>query len=134
VAILDDNLINSIEEDIRLGNIESAKKTLSSLSRTKIPRKFILRMANFSRRIGNHRWSVHLLNPVVRPKELHKVAPSVEEWTEYAICLTRLGASQEAIEILLNLKALDRPEVKLNLAFAHMVDWDYDPAIKLPEQ
>ncbi len=131
---MDHNEIEKIEAELRAGNFDKVKEVLAKYKFKKINRNFVVKLANFSRRIGYHRNALRLLNPIVRPRKPIHPAASQEELIEYAVNLTRVGLIQEAQGILNSIKNQNLADVTLYKAFCATMLWDNDKAVPLLEK
>ncbi len=130
---LDKKTFDELEAKIRTGELAEVKQFLDDIKFTKIPRAFILRLANLARRVGYQRYAARLLHPIVRPqKPIHPPA-TAEEKIEYAVNIMRLGVAKEALTILAAIDAENYPDVKLYKAFCNFNTWDYALAVPLLE-
>jgi len=80
-------------------------------------------------------FAIQLLHPLVRPAGRHTTRPATEqEKAEYAGSLIRLGAWDEAYELLKTLDAGKLPEVWLMEAWVYFHQWKYAESIPLLEK
>jgi hypothetical protein len=93
----------------------------------------VLGYANIARRIHNFRLALAILNPVVRSANPSLVATD-EEKIEYAESLRKLGAVNEAEQMLRGVNAERNPDALLILAFCHFSKWQYHETLPLLER
>lgn len=121
----------AIDRHIREGRTKHARSKLQEIFQKKIPRPEIATIASLARRAGLASKAIQLLNPIARPHPKSPIVPTAREKAEYAECLTRAGAAEEALEILDSLSHSNYPLALLYLASAHVTRWDYEKAIPL---
>lgn len=121
----------ALDAQIRAGKLDTAREGLERLCAGKLPRESLRPAAALAWRAGAPQLGVKLLNPIVRSDRRHPVEATAQEKAEYAHCLTRIGAVDEAIGILDTLDAKAAPKVSFFLASAHMKRWDYEAALPL---
>ncbi len=114
-----------------MGESRFVRTELNHLSEKPIPRREIAQLAGLARRAGLTHIGIRLLNPIVRPTPKRPMVATGVEKAEYAECLTRIGASDEALQILRSLTENDAPQTHLFTASAYISQWDYRNAIPL---
>ena len=117
------------DEAIRRGNAGAVRAELKKLKDQRVSREMILPVAALCRRADFLPFALHLLQPLVRPTRKVAVPATLTERAEYAACLVRVGAGDEALELLKTLSSARTPEVLLYQAFAMASQWDYGAAI-----
>lgn len=123
--------LNEIDHLIRDGRGGEARAALKKLKEKKIPRPDAAAFASLAWRADLPALGVRALNAIVRPDRKNPVVASVAEKAEYAQCLIRLGAVEEAAKLLEGLPAESCPQVLLYLASARISQWEYAEAIPL---
>lgn len=124
----------AIDDAIRTGRKDLARQTLRELMREKVPRDHALAIASLARRANEPSVGVRLLNPLVRAEGKVALEASPAEKAEYAACLIRIGAGEEALALLSALDGESHPEVLLYRTFALVSRWDYEASIPLLER
>lgn len=122
---------NTISEWIKEGKIPAAQAALKALPLETVPRKMMQIVASLAKRALMPELGIKLLNPIVRPTRNAPATASDLEKVEYASCLTRIGAAEEALELLKRVASKDMPEALLCEAFARVNQWGYAEAIPL---
>lgn len=127
-------LIEDCERDIRGGQANRVAKRLSAVNTARVPRAFRLPLANLCRRSGFLAMGTTLLARLVHPAKGDQQSPATAaERGEYAALLLRMGALNEALQILGSIDRTEAPETALYQAFCHFVDWNHAAAIPLLE-
>jgi tetratricopeptide (TPR) repeat protein len=122
------SLIEKCETQLRAGNVNATGQLISNLKLAEVPSDLRPTLANILRRSGKDRMSLRLLAPVVRGR---RGQSTKYEKTEYAAALQKIGALEEAKELLSHLTTYT--PAKLILSFCHFRSWDYNKAIPLLE-
>ena len=125
------DLFAALDTWIRQGQGVQAQRELVRLSKKKLPRREALAFAVLARRADLPLLGIRILNPIVRPTNKAPATASETESAEYALSLTKIGATQEGLQILSDLESTRIPEVLLYTAFAHFTGWDYESALPL---
>ncbi len=124
--------IATIESLIRSGQMSEAQLRLNE-ELPKLKPESLPIWARLARRSGNNDKPLKLLFNKIRKETTDLQPNSVAEIAEYAACLTRFGACEEAFT-LLNSLAPDAPSsyppVAFYWAFLHARDWNYADALK----
>lgn len=118
-------LYKKLDQQVREGHFESAKAELIEIKSGELPREMIEHFADLCRRVRLDSWGLHLLRPIIRPKHPIHPEPNTGEWTMYAALLIKIGALDEAFEILEEQSEASHPSVLLYSAFAYFARWDY---------
>lgn len=126
--------IEAINEGIVKGEVAAARRELRRLLQRKIPPALRCRVAGLARRVDMPLMGIRLLNSVVRPETGHRSRATPAEIAEYSGCLTFIGASAEAIQLLKGVSPASCPESLLYRAFAHFAEWEYGEAVPLLQQ
>lgn len=124
-------LINDINDLVEKGKIRVVGQRLNGLRFASLPRKSRHRLARLARRAGLFPVSIRILNPIVRPPPKSPREATDEEKAEYAASLVKIGASSEALDILMRLDAKLTPEKLLYEAYALITQWNYLDSIPL---
>ena len=119
---------------IRDGRGSLARPEIRRHSQKKLPRDSVVRLANLAWRANLPHAGLRLLHSIVRPGPRIPVTASGEEKAEYANCLTKVGAPEEALALLKELEGKVLPKAWLYEAAAHMSQWNYTAAIPLLER
>lgn len=110
--------MDQIELLIRQGDIAQAATIIRLLHKKKVPNRFAARFAELARRADLSQVGLSVLYTIVRRPGLPPQG-SAREIAEYAACLIRIGATDEAVSLLTPLtKSL--PMASLYLAFAYI--------------
>lgn len=117
--------LENIEASLRRGRGSLARQQLTQLARHPLSRPHLSAVAALACRAGLPGLGAKLLNPIVRSPS--SAATEIER-AEYAQCLTKLGAIDEALTLL---KGLTCPQALLYEAGAHIARWNYAVAIPL---
>jgi tetratricopeptide (TPR) repeat protein len=124
-------LIRLCDEEIRAGQMARAAQRLRQMSVSdRIPREYILPLANVCRRAGVIVKGLRLLTPFVRPHKYQNES-SAGELAEYGILLHRFGAFAESHSILSQVRADEVPEALLYMSFCHFSQWNHLEALPL---
>lgn len=126
-------LIESIENELRGGNIPGARSYLRTLNLAEVPRGQAEKLARLSRKLLLPNVGLKILFPIIHP-ENPKFTATPKEMLEYAIGLSYIGASREAFSVLSSLDAEKSPEVYLQRAFALFAQWNYKATLLPLEQ
>lgn len=122
--------IAQCEQWIRDGRAELARAMLvTKVTRTRVPRPHAASVARVARRAGLPALGLRLLVRYVRPSSRSPSTASAEEKAEYAACLVRLGAPDEALELLATLDERALPGVLLYRSLALIAQWRYGETI-----
>lgn len=127
-------LKNKLEDLIRRGQFAEVERQFNSLQLNKIVRSEACAMATIARRINRPRLVLRILGPIVRTEEQLSRPPSASEKMEYADALRRLGAVEEAHQILSEIDSVENPQVFLHRAFCNFNQWRYAESIPLLNQ
>lgn len=127
VGLINVSFLDDLEKNIRDNKAPKLSHLISNVKPSAIPRSLLARYASLLRRMGGVRHALNILNPVVRNPSAR--LPSSVELLEYAACLTRLGLSEESLDVLRELKAENNPEVEFEMAAAYLSLWDCRSAV-----
>ncbi len=114
------------------GQVAQVRESISDLRREKIPHKLLYRVADLSRRAGVPALGLRVLRPIVRDEKPSSAKENPREKALYSALLTMVGASDEALEILGELKD-SVAESLFYTALAHVSQWNYPAALPLLE-
>lgn len=121
------------DQAIRAGRGAEVRRQLAELAPGKIPRAHYQSIGALCRRADYVSMGLRLLNPVVRDRQKGAAAPTEAEKIEYAALLIRIGAGDEAENLLRSVDSSAQPEALLFQAFAVISHWNYRAAIPLLE-
>lgn len=126
-----DELIDTIEQLIRKGDHQQAKKKLNLFTPSTVPHRLIFRASQLLVRAGMAKSSAKILRPFMFNMN-EPVQPNIA--AQYALTLHQLGAYTEASKILRGLDFTNLPEANLYYAFTLFSKWDYEDAIPYLEK
>lgn len=119
-----------LESYMRSGEGHRVRNAFVSLSkRFHPPREFVTRWAQLAWRCGLPERGLAWLYPYVRPAESKKLDATASEFAEYAACLTKWGAINEALQTLQKIDARELASVDLYRSLACIAQWDYRESI-----
>ena len=122
-------MLKNLEELVRSGKFDQVEQQLKKLVVKRVPRAQALGLANIARRVNQPALALSILNPIVRA-EPHALHPATElERIEYAENLRKLGAVNEASQILGEIDAAKYPQASFHLALCCFSTWRYADAI-----
>lgn len=113
------------------GDHAAVNKALRSLEIHSIPRSERLPLAQLSNRAKDPFTALKLLNSLLRPQGLNTDRPTDDEVAEYANSLHKIGAHQEASQLIMNLDTRKNPKLLKLKAYSCIYQWDYMSAIPL---
>lgn len=122
--------LQRIEDHILTGNTAEAKNSLLRIPIHKVPRVNIAKMAQLFRRVGSVESALQILLPFVRPKAQSNLLASWEEIIEYAICLKRVGCTEEACEFLKSVPVEDAPEALFYKTLFRFSEWEFRGGVR----
>lgn len=126
--------LERIGEEIRQGRAKSAQEELQKLCSRGVDRKYAAPIASLARRAAVADLGLRALHKIVRPTGRLPIPASDEEKLEYAACLTKIGATEESLDILESLDAAKLPDVLLFKTFNLVSQWEYAATIPLLEE
>lgn len=126
------NFIREIDQLIRSGEMAQVSTKLRNISLKSIPREHVAAMASLARRAQLFKTTMRWLNPLVR-SERPSIQANLEEKLEYAFLLQKLGALEEAREILTEIDPQKHPQALLCTVGCLIAEWDYAASIPLLE-
>jgi hypothetical protein len=123
--------LNEIDILIRAGQHVRAKAVFQGVwfERGRLPRAAVLIAASLARRLSLPAAGLALLHQHVRPSEnsaRFTSAASSQERAEYAACLIRIGAVDEALNLLDEISVEESPSSLIYRAFALTSRWEYE--------
>ncbi len=124
------SFVTATDALIKQGKTSDAQKLLSSL-RGPFPPSSLAEIAALSCRAFIPRIGIRVLYPIVYPSKKAPATATDLEKAEYARCLIRFGASEEALRLLETVNAKSCPEALFYQASAHTKQWGYERAIPL---
>lgn len=124
--------LREIDALIKEAQWDLAQKRLNAIRRRLGEREDLLTFASLCRRAGIAAVGISVLRTLVRPTSRRAVSETTDsEKTEYAACLTQIGALGEARKLLASVKGEPSPARLRVLALLHVKDWDYPAAIPI---
>lgn len=114
---------------IRGGRLLAARELLAARVRDGVAREHRASAANLAWRVSAPGIGIRLLNPIVRPTRHAPAEPSPRERAEYAACLVKLGALDEALGLLDEVDPAAAPQALLYRGFALVGSLDYRAAL-----
>src|SRR5262245_51923721 len=126
-------LEEQIDEWICRGEGAKARSALFGLEKSGVDDLGLARFAALAVSVGAPELGLRILRRKVRGNGRELGTASDEERAEYARCLAKVGAREEALEILRGVDAEQVPRAKLYEAMACLSAWDQKAAIPLLE-
>lgn len=124
-----------LEDLVRRGLFDEVEKRLRKMSPSKVPRQDAFAIANIARRIHRPQLAMRILQPIVRSDNASLMDPPTgQEQIEYAEAVRRLGAVQEAWQILQGVDVSKFPQALIHQSFCLFNQWKYREAIPLLRQ
>lgn len=124
--------LKEVDELIRTGRSVEAKSRLRHAQAARVPLEERRAFAFMARRLNLPTLALRVLHPIVRPTGRHVARPATDaEKVEYAGSLVRLGAIEEALDLLNAIDPETNPEIFLLRSFAHFTQWNYKVTIPL---
>lgn len=117
------------DELIRQGQSVEVLKLCRRLNHKQIPRDLLLDYAQIARRVGAPELILFWYSPIVRSEKEFDQHATAQEKAIYALGLFRLGAFQEAKEILSEIDPAQDPQVNFYFASLYINQWLYAKAI-----
>lgn len=125
------NELAEIDRLVRAGDGTSGRARLEKLLVVRPPRELLVPCATLAFRLFAPHLGIRLLHPIVRSPGKRILDPTPEERTAYAGCLIRLGAPDEALELLRDIDDKMLPAALFYRAAALVSRWDYAGSIPL---
>ncbi len=122
-------LRQQIDQLIKAGDGDQAKKELVRISIPDIPRSERFHFAQLCRRTGLINSGLKMLSKIIREDQEGMIEARLEEKAEYGVLLQRLGAVDEAKKLLNEIVNDKIPSAYLYLAFCNFNQWNYREAI-----
>lgn len=119
----------NLEEMIRTAQFDKVRGLLRRLNLKNLKRAERAVVANFANRVGVPLVALKALNPVLRESKLIQAEPG--ELIQYSHALRRLGAAEEALNVLHRLPTDRFPEILLQKANCYSTLWQYHEAAPL---
>jgi tetratricopeptide (TPR) repeat protein len=119
--------IQELENFIRSGQFDEVETRLRKLG--KVDRKHAVAIANIARRINRPSLAFKMLNPIVRSDDRLQAPATALEKIEYAESLRRLGAVDEAWQLLNEVDSEKHPEATVHKIFCLFNQWKYSEAL-----
>lgn len=121
--------VSACDRELKSGNLKSAEKILRQILGQYLTRAQVPVVAQLCRRARLFEEGLKILAPLVRSRS-GQAAPLPKEVSEYAILLSWIGSQGEALELLNTVSVADVPDVHLNRAYCHILQWDYPTAAR----
>lgn len=125
--------LSKLIELFEQGEIQKVRDGIQNYPLKKLQRKDKVVLANLARRIGMYSLGIKLLNPIVR-SEYQTIVATEKEKAVYSGLLIRIGAIEEALDLLRSIKDKNLPEYLLFMTHALVGNWDYAASIPLMER
>lgn len=126
-----DILVVQVDELIRVGQINEARRVLMSVVPKEVPRSYMAPIARLARRTRLNYLTLRILKSVVQPEGLLEVSPTEEELALFAGALIRVGGRNQGMKILSKLDWEANPEILMFQVDADFSEWNYLSAIPL---
>ena len=120
--------VREIDSLIQSGNGAAAQSRIKAWFDGDLERNQIATAAGLAWRVGLPQLGIKALNPLVRPSSRKPATATEAEKIEYAGCLVKIGAAEEALALVTGIAAAEHPRVLLVQAFAYIAQWDYHSA------
>lgn len=117
-------MLDEIDRLIRAGKSQSAREKLNDAV-AGLKAKDAPRAANLAWRCHIPELGLKILGPIVRPAHAEARHATEEEKAEYAVCLIKLGATDEGLSLLDSTSVDKCGRSALYRAFAHITRWEY---------
>lgn len=121
--------LKRIDALIRSGQGADARSRLARIAPASVPAEELAFFARLTWRCDLALLGVRALGPVVRPTRKGPAQATPPQTAEYAQCLTRLGALDEAEQLLNTVDPQLEPRANLYQGTLRMARWDYEGAI-----
>jgi hypothetical protein len=131
---LDAKTIESLDKQIKSGDISSVQAFLEDFDPNVLKRDQLSQIANIARRVGFHRYALKLLFDIVRADKGMEIVANPEEKLEYAAALIRARAFNEAKTLLEQLDPQKYPQSLFQQSILKIQTWNYVEAIPLLEK
>jgi hypothetical protein len=118
-------LLPEIQQLILGGKLPAARERLKGSHRLKVPRKLLLGFAKAARQAGLPEVGLRFLSPIIHPPEARKSDATDREAAEFAMCLVRIGAVEEAADLMAPRKGEASADVLLARIFVLAPRWEY---------
>lgn len=123
--------LEKIDKLIRAGHGAEAQHALEKLTKDKLARKDLTAASALAWRCNRPLVGIRLLNSIVRPSHRRPTQATEAERIEYAACLIKIGATDEALRLLATVEASYDPRRLLIEAFGYISQWRYQSALPL---
>lgn len=122
-------VFESIDIQIRSGALQSAQQELTKIYKRAIPRSHKARGAHLAWRVGLPQMGLRSLYAIVNGSRKTPPNPTDEEKIQYAVCLLKIGAIDEAGSILEGIDTSGPAEGTFYRAAFHISRWEYGEAV-----
>ncbi len=117
--------LSVIQQLIVAGKLPAAREKLRACRRLKIPRKLALGFATAARQAGVPEVGLRFLSDIVHPPKPRKSDATDQETAEFAMGLVRIGAVEEAADLMAAKKREATSDVLLARIFVLAPQWNY---------
>lgn len=119
------SLIVQVDELIRGGQINEARRVLMAIVPKEVPRPHVAPLARLARRTRLNYLTLRILKPVVQREGLLELSSSEEELALFAGALIRVGGRKQGVEVLSKLDSEKNPEILMFQVDAYFSEWNY---------
>lgn len=126
---IDVSFLDNLDLLIKKGESEKVQRALKALKTSEVPRALLASIAKISLRVGEPRFALSLLRPLIHSETPLALSVSFDEQIQYGMCLKQLGASDHALKVFRSVNADHCPEVLLYEAITLFTQWRYQEAI-----
>lgn len=113
---------------IREGQMQKTRQLIQRVNQNQIPREYRVKLARICRRIGALTEGLRLLKKVIFNQVPGEAPATPKEKCEYAVLLSRIGSTDEAISILSRINSSENPDIHLYHGFCLISQWNYQEA------
>ncbi len=129
--MIDKNKLAEINQLIRSGKTVAAREFLQDANLKKVPSPLVEEFAQLLIRAGLPKRALLFLYKKVYPEAGIRDQASDLQKGIYALSLSQVGAADEAIKLIGELKTSKVPQLSFYKAIVHMTQWDYKSSIPL---
>ncbi len=122
-----DEVLEKIDQSIKLGDYPAAKKRLDKIAISKTPERLVTRLSDLLIRTGMFKENSKLLYPHIY-NQTQIPSPKIE--AHYALTLQQIGAYREANRIFENFDFSKAAEAHFYYAITLFAKWEYKKAIE----
>ena len=128
---LGNEVIAKLDELIRYGKSHEARAFIKKIKIRNSNLALLPKLCHILTRSGMAKKTILILRPYVQPEILSHKKATEEIKAEYALALTQVGATPEAIELFKKINYTSAPKGLLYHAIALFTQWDYAAATPL---